>query len=138
MSGIEGVMAEINSPRPGGKTPAAVPLTSAEEQYPLQPSELDPTVYTDPVQVEREMSLIFQRSWLPIRPERNDRDWNHFMKVTFEDAGVVNRISTMSRSLGLRKPMFSAAESRLTAFHREVLRIVGGSDKLKGGAPKSA
>lgn len=41
---------------------AAVPLTDAEEQYPLQPSVLDPSVYTDPAQYERELALIFRKS----------------------------------------------------------------------------
>lgn len=51
------------------------------------------------------------------------------MKVTSEDAGVINRISTVSHSAGTQRLMFNTAESRLTAFYREVLGIVGGEPK---------
>lgn len=53
-------------PRSGAAKARA--LTQAEAQYPLQPSVLDPSVYTDPVQYERELALIFHKSWLPVCP----------------------------------------------------------------------
>jgi len=75
---------------------------------------------------------LSEREW----QERNDRDWAHFMRVMSEDTSVINRLSTVSHSAGLKRLMFNTAESRLTAFHREVLQIVGGVEKLSGGEPK--
>lgn len=48
------------------------------------------------------------------------------VKVTSEDAGVVNRISKVLHSAGLQQLMLNTAESRLTVFRREVVGIVGG------------
>lgn len=53
---------------------------------------------------------------------QNDRDWNHFCKVSAEDAEVLNGWGSVSKSLGATKYMFNTAESRLTAFHEEVAR----------------
>ena len=58
--------------------------------------------------------------------KRNDRDWEAFMAVTKEDAGVINGFGTVSRSLGFRRNMFNTAESRLSAFHHEVSARAGG------------
>jgi len=57
---------------------------------------------------------------------RNERDWDQFMKVTTEDAAVINGFGTVSRSLGFRRNLFNTAESRLTAFHEEVSKRVDG------------
>jgi choline monooxygenase len=51
---------------------------------------------------------------------QNERDWKHFLKVTEEDAEVINGFGTVSRSIGFRRNMFNTAESRLTAFHQEI------------------
>ena len=56
----------------------------------------------------------------------NDRDWAQFVKVTNEDAEVINGFGTVARSLGFRRNMFNTAESRLTAFHAEVSARAGG------------
>ncbi|MFC9427010.1 aromatic ring-hydroxylating dioxygenase subunit alpha [Streptomyces sp. NPDC056987] len=55
----------------------------------------------------------------------NRRDWQQFLDVLNEDAEVINDISTVIGSLGFRGSMFNTAESRLTAFHREIARRIG-------------
>jgi phenylpropionate dioxygenase-like ring-hydroxylating dioxygenase large terminal subunit len=55
----------------------------------------------------------------------NQRDWDQFNDVLAEDAGVVNDFAKVIGSLGFRRNMFNTAESRLTAFHREVARRLG-------------
>jgi phenylpropionate dioxygenase-like ring-hydroxylating dioxygenase large terminal subunit len=55
----------------------------------------------------------------------NERDWRQFLEVLEEDAGVINGFEKMMTSLGQRRNMFNTAESRLTAFHREVARRLG-------------
>lgn len=55
---------------------------------------------------------------------QNQRDWDHFVAVSAEDAEVLNDWSSVSHSLGARQYMFNAAEGRLTAFHQEVARRV--------------
>jgi choline monooxygenase len=52
----------------------------------------------------------------------NQRDWDQFLEVLKEDAGVVNDFAKVIGSLGFRRNMFNTAESRLTAFHAEVAR----------------
>jgi choline monooxygenase len=54
--------------------------------------------------------------------KQNERDWQNFQAVTFEDAGVINGWGTVSHSLGQKEYMFNTAEGRLTAFHREIAR----------------
>jgi phenylpropionate dioxygenase-like ring-hydroxylating dioxygenase large terminal subunit len=56
---------------------------------------------------------------------QNDRDWEHFLSVVYEDAEVINDFGTVVRSRGFRRNMFNTAESRLTAFHAEVNSRVG-------------
>ena len=51
---------------------------------------------------------------------QNDRDWDHFLSVVYEDAEVINAFGTVVNSKGFRRNMFNTAESRLTAFHAEV------------------
>ena len=55
---------------------------------------------------------------------QGDRDWKHFMSVLAEDAEVLNATDSVMHSLGYRRNMFNTAESRLTAFHDEVIRRV--------------
>jgi hypothetical protein len=55
----------------------------------------------------------------------NQRDWDQFLEVLEEDAGVVNNFAKVIGSLGFRRNMFNTAESRLTAFHAEVARRLG-------------
>jgi choline monooxygenase len=55
----------------------------------------------------------------------NQRDWDQFLEVLEEDAGVVNDFAKVIGSLGFRRNMFNTAESRLTAFHAEVTRRLG-------------
>jgi len=55
---------------------------------------------------------------------QNQRDWDHFVAVSAEDAAVLNDWGTVSHSLGAKQYMFNTAESRLTAFHQEVARRV--------------
>ncbi len=51
---------------------------------------------------------------------QNDRDWEHFLSVVYEDAEVINNFGSVVNSQGFRRNMFNTAESRLTAFHAEV------------------
>lgn len=46
-------IAGVDVARSAATVTASIPLTDADEQYPLQPSALDPTIYSDPVQFER-------------------------------------------------------------------------------------
>ena len=55
----------------------------------------------------------------------NRRDWDQFLEVLTEDAGVINDFAKVITSLGLRRNMFNTAESRLTAFHQEVAERLG-------------
>ncbi len=55
---------------------------------------------------------------------QNQQDWDHFCAVTAEDAEVLNDWGTVSKSLGAKRYMFNTAESRLTAFHKEVAERV--------------
>ncbi|WP_433518215.1 aromatic ring-hydroxylating oxygenase subunit alpha [Nonomuraea sp. CA-143628] len=43
-------------------------LTPAEQQYPLPPSLLDKSVYTDPDRYQREITEIFHHAWFPVHP----------------------------------------------------------------------
>lgn len=45
-----------------------VPLTTAEQQYPLPPSVLDADVYRDPVRYRRELEGVFFQAWFPAVP----------------------------------------------------------------------
>jgi hypothetical protein len=56
---------------------------------------------------------------------RSDRNWSHFVHVAEEDARVINAWKSVAHSRGFTRNMFNTAESRLTAFHREVNRRVG-------------
>jgi phenylpropionate dioxygenase-like ring-hydroxylating dioxygenase large terminal subunit len=58
--------------------------------------------------------------------KQNDRDWEHFMAVAREDSEVIDNFGTVVRSLGFKRNLFNTAESRLTAFHEEIHRRVGG------------
>jgi choline monooxygenase len=55
----------------------------------------------------------------------NQRDWDQFLGVLEEDAGVINDFAKVITSLGYRRNMFNTAESRLTAFHQEVAKRLG-------------
>ena len=55
---------------------------------------------------------------------QNQRDWDHFCRVSAEDAEVLNDWGSVSHSLGAKRYMFNTAESRLTAFHQEVAKRV--------------
>ncbi len=55
---------------------------------------------------------------------QNQRDWDHFVAVSAEDAEVLNDWGSVSHSLGATQYMFNTAESRLTAFHQEIARRV--------------
>jgi len=57
---------------------------------------------------------------------QTDRDWQHFEAVVAEDAEVINGFGSVVGSLGFRRNLFNTAESRLTAFHHEIARRVGG------------
>ncbi|MFC4011162.1 aromatic ring-hydroxylating dioxygenase subunit alpha [Nonomuraea purpurea] len=43
-------------------------LTTAEQQYPLPPSLLGKSVYTDPDRYRRELTEIFHHAWFPVHP----------------------------------------------------------------------
>lgn len=45
-----------------------VPLTSAEQQYPLPPSVLDADVYRDPKRFRRELEGVLVEAWFPVVP----------------------------------------------------------------------
>jgi choline monooxygenase len=62
----------------------------------------------------------------------NDRDWEHFLSVVYEDAEVINEFASVVNSRGFRRNMFNTAESRLTAFHAEVNGIVGKPGPTEG------
>jgi choline monooxygenase len=51
---------------------------------------------------------------------QNERDWQHFVDVSSEDAGVIDGWGKVAHSLGQQRYMFNTAEGRLTAFHREI------------------
>ena len=57
---------------------------------------------------------------------QNDRDWQNFVNVSEEDAAVINGWGEVAHSLAQKRYMFNTAEGRLTAFHAEVARRVGG------------
>ena len=56
---------------------------------------------------------------------RNDRNWQHFIDVFTEDSKVINEFGTVAHSLGFKRKLFNTAESRLSAFHDEIMRRVG-------------
>jgi hypothetical protein len=56
---------------------------------------------------------------------QNARSWEHFLNVSKEDIGVLNSLDDVVRSEGYVGSMFNTAESRLTAFHTEVLSRCG-------------
>jgi choline monooxygenase len=56
--------------------------------------------------------------------ERSDRNWKHFLNVVAEDEKVINDLGTVAHSIGFRRNMFNTAESRLSAFHDEIMRRV--------------
>ena len=60
---------------------------------------------------------------------QNQRDWDHFVAVSAEDAEVLNDWGSVSHSLGASKYMFNTAEGRLTAFHQEVARRVAAASR---------
>ncbi|MFJ9588944.1 aromatic ring-hydroxylating oxygenase subunit alpha [Streptomyces acidicola] len=62
-----------------------------------------------------------EEEWL----RHNERDWRQFLDVLGEDSEVINNIATVAGSLGFRHSMLNTAESRLTAFHREVAERIG-------------
>lgn len=53
---------------------------------------------------------------------QNDRDWQNFKDVASEDTNIINNWNTVRHSLGQREYQFNTAESRLTAFHRQIAR----------------
>jgi phenylpropionate dioxygenase-like ring-hydroxylating dioxygenase large terminal subunit len=52
---------------------------------------------------------------------QNARSWQHFLDVASEDIGILNSLDDVVRSEGYKGSMFNTAESRLTAFHQEIL-----------------
>ena len=60
---------------------------------------------------------------------QNQRDWDHFVAVSAEDAEVLNDWGSVSHSLGASKYMFNTAEGRLTAFHQEVAHRVAAATR---------
>jgi len=54
----------------------------------------------------------------------NERDWKHFLDVLVEDSGVINDFAKVIGSKGFRRNMFNTAESRLTAFHDEIEKLL--------------
>ena len=56
--------------------------------------------------------------------EESDRNWQHFINVTSEDARILNQFGTVAKSIGFKRVMFNSAESRLSAFHDEIMRRV--------------
>jgi choline monooxygenase len=56
---------------------------------------------------------------------QNARSWEHFLNVSKEDIAVLNSLDDVVRSEGYVGSMFNTAESRLTAFHQEVLSRCG-------------
>ena len=52
---------------------------------------------------------------------QNARSWQHFLDVSSEDIRILNSLDEVVRSEGYKGSMFNTAESRLTAFHQEVL-----------------
>lgn len=57
---------------------------------------------------------------------RRARDWMQFVGVLEEDLQVINDSATVIGSMGFTRSLFSTAESRLTAFHRELNDRTGG------------
>lgn len=60
------------------QTTPATGLTPAEEQYPLPPSLLDASVYTDEQRYRRELRDVLYRAWFPVFPVQdvpNPRDY---------------------------------------------------------------
>lgn len=57
--------------------------------------------------------------------EQSGRKRAHFINVVSEDAKIIGDFGTVAHSLGFRKNMFNTADSRLSAFHGEVMRRVG-------------
>src|SRR5216684_853943 len=49
-------------------------LTPAERQYPLPPTLLDASVYTDPDRYRAEVTAIFHHSWFSVRPSSDVPD----------------------------------------------------------------
>lgn len=58
--------------------------------------------------------------------QQNERDWDHFIRVSGEDKEVIDDFGTVVRSLGFKRNLFNTAESRLTSFHEEIARRAGG------------
>jgi choline monooxygenase len=54
----------------------------------------------------------------------SERNWQQFLEVLDEDSEVINSFDTVVRSKGYRRNIFNTAESRLTAFHEEVSKLV--------------
>jgi hypothetical protein len=59
---------------------------------------------------------LTDEAWL----QQNERDWGQFLEVLDEDTEVINNFATVVNSIGFKRVLFNAAESRLTAFHHEV------------------
>lgn len=66
--------------------------------------------------------------------QQNQRDWDHFVAVSSEDAEVLNDWGSVSHSLGATKYLFNTAEGRLTAFHAEVAKRVAAFREEKASA----
>jgi len=81
------------------QTTPATGLTSAEEQYPLPPSLLDATVYTDEQRYRRELHEILHRAWFPVFPAQdvpNPRDYVVWDQL--EQSVVITRLDDGSLS----------------------------------------
>lgn len=56
---------------------------------------------------------------------RNLRDWEHFVAVLGEDSAVLDDFAQIVRGQAYQRNIFNTAESRLTAFHREIADRLG-------------
>jgi len=56
---------------------------------------------------------------------RNLRDWEHFVAVLGEDSEVLDDFAQIVRGQAYQRNIFNTAESRLTAFHREIADRLG-------------
>jgi phenylpropionate dioxygenase-like ring-hydroxylating dioxygenase large terminal subunit len=91
--------------------PDPIELTVAERQYPLAPSTIDASHYTDPEQFEREIEHIFLNAWFPVCPSgdlafpRDFMVWDHLRQsvvVVRQDDGTVAAWHNVCQHRGAR------------------------------------
>lgn len=90
------------------------------QSWNIWPVSVDKTLFTAWGVVGPTPEGVTDEEW----QRQNQRDWDHFVAVSAEDAEVLNDWGSVSHSLGASNYMFNTAESRLTAFHAEVARAV--------------